>query len=216
MNVKGVIFDFDGTLFDTMSIWLTAGSDYLTALGYEPEQDLGKKLSPMSLQQSSEYLKEAYALPFSVEEVMEGINKTVENFYFYRAEPKEDIIPFLKALQRAGVKMCIATATDHYQIEAALGRHDMLEFFSDIVTCSEVGHGKDEPHVFEAALEAIHTEKSETIVFEDAYHAAKTAKDAGFYVVGVSDAYEPRTDELKHFTDAYVSNFSEAEKLLLI
>ncbi len=63
MSIKGIIFDFDGTLFDSMSIWETAGTDYLTSLGYTAEKDLSKKLKAMSLTQSAEYLKENYALP---------------------------------------------------------------------------------------------------------------------------------------------------------
>ncbi len=209
MSIKGIIFDFDGTLFDSMSIWETAGTDYLTSLGYTAEKALRKKLKAMSLTQSAEYLKESYALPLSVSEIMDGVNKTVEDFYFYRAMPKENVINVLSALQKKGIKMCIATATDRYQVEAALKRCDMLHYFDAIFTCTEVGHGKDEPYIFEIARESMGTDKSETAVFEDAYHAAKTAKEAGFYVIGIYDRYEKRTEGLRELADVYINNFSE-------
>ncbi len=214
MSIKGCIFDFDGTLFDSMSIWETAGTDYLTSLGYTAEKDLSKKLKAMSLAQSAEYLKEAYSLPMSVEEIMDGVNKTVEEFYFHRAMPKDNVVNILTYLKAKRIKMCIATATDRYQVEAALKRCDMLHYFDAIFTCTEVGHGKDEPHIFELACEYLGTDKSETAVFEDAYHAAKTAKDAGFCVVGVYDQYEKRTAELKVFADVYVNSFYEIGALL--
>ena len=44
MSIKGIIFDFDGTLFDSMSIWETAGADYLSSLGYTAEEGLSEKL----------------------------------------------------------------------------------------------------------------------------------------------------------------------------
>lgn len=47
--IKGIIFDFDGTLFDSMSIWDTVGDDYLRSMGREPEEDLKEKLKPLSL-----------------------------------------------------------------------------------------------------------------------------------------------------------------------
>lgn len=216
MSIKGIIFDFDGTLFDSMSIWETAGTDYLTSLGLTAEKDLSQKLKAMSLLQSAEYLKENYALSLSIAEIMGGVNKTVEDFYLYRAMPKENVLPFLSALKDKGIKMCIATAADRYQMEAALRRCDMLQYFDAIFTCTEVGHGKDEPYIFEYACEHLGTDKLETAVFEDAYHAARTAKDAGFYVVGIYDRYEKRTEELKAFADIYVSSFYETDKLLNI
>ncbi len=80
-----------------------------------------------------------------------------------------------------------------------------------IFTCTEVGHGKDEPDIYEAGRRAMGTEKSETAVFEDAYYAVKTAKNAGFFVAGVYDRYEKQTEEIKKFADAYIENFSDLE-----
>ncbi len=214
MNIKGIIFDFDGTLFDSMSIWETAGVDYLKAIGKEAEPDLWKKLKTMSLLQSAEFLKAAYDLSDTTEKIMDGINHTVEDFYFYHAMPKEYVIPILSKFQKKGIKMCIATATDRYQVEAALKRCDMLHFFDAIFTCSEVGHGKDEPYIFELACEYLNTPKYETAVFEDAYHAAKTAKDAGFFVIGIYDRYEKRTEEIKELSDRYFKYFAEMENLI--
>ncbi len=214
--IKGVIFDFDGTLFDSMRIWVEAGELYLKSVGMTAEKDLWKKLKTMSLLQSAEYLKDAYSLPMSVKNIMDGINKTIENFYFYHAMPKDNVIDVLSDLKKKGIKMCIATATDRYQVEAALKRCNMHGYFDAIFTCTEIGHGKDEPYIFEVAREAMGTDKSETAVFEDAYHAAKTAKEAGFYVIGVYDRYEMRTAELKVLADVYVNSFSEIGELLYI
>ncbi len=216
MSIKAVIFDFDGTLFDSMSIWETAGSDYLASLGRTAEKGLSQKLETMSLRQSAKYLKETYALPLSVTEIMDGINKTIEDFYFHRVMPKDHVTALLSAYQNKGIKMCIATATERYQIEAALKRCNMLHYFDAIFTCSEVGHGKDEPDIFETACEFMAAAKTETAVFEDAYHAAKMAKDCGFYVVGVYDPYEKHAEQLKELADLYINSFSEPEKLLNI
>ncbi len=209
MDFKGLIFDLDGTLLDSMSIWETAGEDYIRSLGYEVEPDLRRTLTTMSLVQCAEYLQQKFALPMTVEEVINGINKSVEGKYFYDVQPKEHVIPFLERMYSKGMKMCVATATDRYQVEAALKRCGMSKYFGEIFTCSEVGSSKNEPHIYDRAREYLGFGKDEVAIFEDAYHAAKTAKNAGYYVVGLADKYERHQEELKTLADVFVDNLSE-------
>ena len=205
--IQGIIFDFDGTLFDSMFIWDTAGEVYLRSIGKEPEDDLQKILKPMSLLQSAEYVREKYHIPLSVEEIMDGVNRTVEGFYFHTVEPKPGVIDFLEELHRRNIKMCIATATDRYQVEAALQRCGMLRFFSKVFTCTEVGSGKDRPDIFRRAMEHLQTDRKTTAVVEDAYHAIHTAKQDGFLVVGVYDSHESRQQELLRLADVFLSDY---------
>ena len=205
--IQGIIFDFDGTLFDSMFIWDTAGEVYLRSIGREPEADLQKVLKPMSLLQSAEYIREKYQIPLSVEEIMDGVNRTVEGFYFHTVEPKPGVIDFLEELHHRNIKMCIATATDRYQVEAALQRCKMRHFFSEIFTCTEVGSGKDRPEIFRKAMEYLQTDRTTTAVVEDAYHAAFTAKQDSFMVVGVYDSYEGRQQELMSLVDVFLSDY---------
>ena len=205
--IRGVIFDFDGTLFDSMFIWETAGEVYLRSIGKKPEADLQKVLKPMSLLQSAEYICEKYHITLSVEDIMDGVNRTVEDFYFHTVEPKLGVIDFLGELYRRNIKMCIATATDRYQVEAALQRCGMRHFFSEIFTCTEVGSGKDRPEIFRKAMEHLQTDRSNTVVVEDAYHAAHTAKQDGFMVVSVYDSHESRQQELLQLADVFLPDY---------
>ena len=205
--IQGIIFDLDGTLFDSMFIWDTAGEVYLRSIGREPEADLQKVLKPMSLLQSAQYIREKYNIPLSVEDIMDGVNRTVEGFYFHTVEPKPGVIDFLEELHRRNIKMCIATATDRYQVEAALQRCKMRYFFSEIFTCTEVGSGKDRPDIFRKAMEHLQTDRSNTAVVEDAYHAAFTAKQDGFMVVGVYDSHESRPQELLQLADVFLPDY---------
>lgn len=207
MTLKGAIFDFDGTLFDSMSIWDTVGEDYLRSIGYEPKAGLREMLSTLSLRQGAEFMQKDYALPLTVPEIMEGINQTVEDYYFHTVQPKPGVPEFLENLRNQDVKMCIATATDRYQIEAALKRCHLDGYFCEIFTCTNVGHGKDEPHIFEAALAWLGIPKEDTLVFEDAYHAILTAKKAGFRVAAVYDAHESHQTEIRELADHYIERF---------
>ena len=205
--IQGIIFDFDGTLFDSMFIWDTAGEVYLRSIGKEPEADLQKVLKLMSLLQSAQYIREKYQIPLSVEEIMDGVNRTVEGFYFHTVEPKPGVTAFLEELHRRNIKMCIATATDRYQVEAALQRCKMRHFFSEIFTCTEVGSGKDRPDIFRKAMEHLQTNRSTTAVVEDAYHAVYAAKQDGFLVVAVYDSHESRQQELLQLADVLLPDY---------
>ena len=207
MRIKCAIFDFDGTLFDSMYIWENAGAIYLRSLGKEPNLSLQEEVRTLSLYQSACYLKDEYDIELSVEEIMVGINQTIEHFYLYEVQPKAGVIMFLQKLKQQGTTMCIATASDRYQIEAALKRCNMLEYFDEIFTCTEVGHGKDEPYIYRTAMNYYEADRSNTIIYEDALHAIRTAKKDGFKVVAVFDKSEMHQDEIKHLADYYVADF---------
>ena len=211
--IQGMIFDFDGTLFDSMFIWDAAGETYLRSIGKEPADDLQSILKPMSLHQSADYLRVHYSIPLSTEEIMDGINRTVETFYFHTVEPKPGVIGFLEELTRKGMRMCIATATDRYQVEAALERCGMRHFFSEIFTCTEIGSGKDQPLIFRKAMEHLGTDRSNTVIVEDAWHAIRTAKSDGFIVAAVFDVHESMQRSIRETADIYLTDYSDLDPL---
>ena len=209
--LKAAIFDFDGTLFDSNYVWVTAGERFFQSIGIAPKSSLQEEIRTMSLYQSACYIQKEYKLFLTVEEIMEGINQTVEDAYFYEVQPKPGVIPFLHALKVADIRMCIATATDRYQIEAALKRCDMLDLFEKIFTCSEVGRGKDNPVIFRKAMEYLGTDRSNTVIFEDALHAVQTANADGFLTVGICDPYIQEREQLQALCDCCLTDFSQTE-----
>ena len=212
MKLKCAIFDFDGTLFDSMFIWDNVGEIYLRSLEKEPKPSMREDVRALSLYQSACYFKQEYDLSLSLEEIMTGINQTIEHFYIYEVLPKPGVADFLKRMHKAGISMCIATASDRYQIEAALSRCGMEHYFEAIFTCSEVGHGKDEPVIFQKAMEHFGADRSSTIVFEDAIHAIQTTKADGFTVVAVFDDSEKRQAEIRDLADCYIADFEDTEE----
>lgn len=209
--IQGIIFDFDGTLFDSMFIWDTAGAAYLRSIGKEPAEDLQSVLKPLSLHQSASYLKERYGIPQSVQDIMDGINRTVEAFYLETVLPKPGAVELLEALSLKGIRMCIATATERYQVEAALVRCGIRRFFSEIFTCTEVGSGKDQPQIFRMAMAHLGTDRSNTVVVEDAWHAIRTAKNDGFIVAAVYDSYENMQSSVREAADIYLGDYSDLD-----
>ena len=210
--IRGAVFDADGTLLDSMPMWSGVGSGYLRRnFGIEAREDLDERFKDMSLYQSALCLKEEYDLPLSIEEIGAGINKMVDHLYADSVELKPGVMALLDSLHQRGVKMCVATASEAYQISMALERCGASHYFEKVISCVDVGHGKDEPDVFREALKLLGTSKDETYVFEDAVYAVRTAKAEGLKCIGIYEATMPQQEELKGLTEFYIKDYRELE-----
>ena len=210
-DIRGAIFDMDGTLLDSMSVWETLGADYLRTQGIEPRPGLREQIRNMSMREVARYYQSAYGLHLSEIQIISGINALLMRFYRDQAALKPGAAALLKTLAGRGVRMCVATATDRPLVEAALKRTGIRGYFEEIFTCSETGCGKDRPYIYETAWTRLGTPRAATWVFEDALYAVKTARAAGFPVVGVFDRYERRTAEAARLSSIYVQSLTELE-----
>ena len=214
MKLQGAIFDLDGTLLDSMFIWSTIGEEYLRSRGIAPREKLNEIFKNMSLLQAAQYYQTEYNLQGSTQEIMDGVNRMIWHYYEQQVQPKAGVVAVLQLLKQHHIKMCVATATDEPLAKIALQRTGLLPYFKKILTCGDIGHGKDEPDIYHAARRCLQTPQSGTWVFEDALHAAQTAKNAGYPVIGVYDPAEKNADALRGIADYYIHSFEEMEALL--
>lgn len=208
--IKGAIFDIDGTLLDSMPVWESAGARYLATLGIKAKPDLKEKLDALSLPEGALYMQKEYGLSVSTEDILQGIDQVVKDFYYKEATMKPGVLSLLKLLKANNVKMILVTATDADMARAALVRNGIWQDFTGMITCEEAGAGKTNPKIFELAKERLQTKKEETWVFEDSLYAIKTATEAGFPVCSIFDAYsEKNIREIRGLSDIYVEDFEE-------
>ncbi len=185
--IRGAIFDVDGTLLDSSAVWDDAGAKYLATLSITAEEGLGRKLFTMSLDEGALYMKETYHLIQTTEEILAGVLQVVEDFYYNEAPLKEGAADFVKTMDKKGIPMVIASSSKKEHIHAALTRLGIEHYFRHIFTCNEVGIGKHDPKIFFEAAAFLGTKPDKTWVVEDGLYAMKTAKAAGFKVLGVYD-----------------------------
>lgn len=208
--IKGVIFDIDGVLLDSLGIWDDLGARYLMSIGVKPEEGLNEILFSMSMEQGSSYLNEHYHLNKNDVEVHMGITQMIEDFYFDEVLPKPGAKEILEFFKAKGIKMTAATSSPRIHVEKALERNGMLCFIDKLFTNTEVGASKHEPKIYNQAAAFLGTKPDETLVFEDSLYALKTAKDAGFVTVGVYDIKgEIDQEGVKNTGDHYVKELDE-------
>lgn len=210
MSVKYIIFDMDGTLLDSLSVWADSDREFITGLGLEYEPKCSLAMKKMHFDSACEYLVKEFSLPFSAEETGRRILEIVEEHYINGVPLKDGAEELLAAAKNAGIKMCVATSNKKSLAEASLKAKGIMDYFEFVLTSDEVGCGKESPEIFLKAAERLGAVPSETAVFEDSIHAVLSAKSAGFKVVGVYDPLCPEEfEEIKKYADMSVKSFKE-------
>ncbi len=205
--IKGVIFDIDGTLLDTMPFWTDVGARYLKSVHVEAREGLGRILFSMTLEEGTRYLKEAYSLPYTEEEIRRGVLDQIAHFYQQEADFKPGMKEILRKYHEAGTPMVLATTNDRQLAVNAFTRLGVMDWFHGIYTATELNTSKKEPFIYETAARSMGTLIEETAVYEDVLHAIATAKKAGFHTVAVYDSCsEDDWDEIIEIADETIGD----------
>lgn len=213
--VKGVIFDMDGTLLDSMPTWKGIGAKLLANNGIMPPEDIEERLKELSFIDTANYFINDLGLQMSEEEVVAGINDLMRQAYAEYIPLKTGAKQLLESLKNKGYKMGVATATDKELALLGLKRLEILDYFDVVVSCGDIGHWKDEPMIYKETTKMMGLEEAEVVIVEDAGYCVKTAKEAGFKVVGVYDAAaELETEMIKALSDHYMLDLTEMEAWL--
>ncbi|MBP3333487.1 MAG: HAD family phosphatase [Clostridia bacterium] len=218
MKIDGAIFDMDGTLVDSLIVWdfmwSEMGRMYLGDENFRPSREADKAVRTMILSDAMEYIHKLYSLGESGKELFNTANELIITFYKETVELKKGALELLEYLYKKGVKMCIASATATDLIEIALEHCKIRKYFSDILSCSEIGKGKDSPEIYLEALRCLDTPKESTWVFEDSFVALNTVSNIGLHTVGIYDKNNFDNDKSEMLADIYVSDGESLAKII--
>jgi len=185
----GMILDFDGTVLDSMQVWLGLAQDFLRSNGAEPRPDLDDKLANCAdLIAGAAWLQKEYDLKLTPEQTLQGLLDLL-NARYLACQLKPGAEEFLREAGRRGFRLVIGTASDRKAVESILAKHGLLDLFLDIITTGETGLDKKDPAFYWTALERLGTRRRDTWLFDDAPFCIGTAHSCGLRTAGVPDMF---------------------------
>ena len=209
-DCRGMIFDLDGTLLDSMGGWSQIDVNFLAKRGIDLPEDYQQAVTPMGARQAADYTIERFHLPDTPEMLMEEWLSMAYEAYSRDIPLKPYAYEYVEKLYREGKKLAIATSSDRYLVLPALERTGLLPMMTSVVTAAEVSRGKGFPDIYQRAAEHLGLRASDCAVYEDIIEGIRGAKAGGFLAVGV---YEKQNEEnyqqIRAESDLYIHSFRE-------
>ncbi|MEG0376980.1 MAG: HAD family phosphatase [Eubacterium sp.] len=209
-NYKGAIFDFDGTLVDSMDLWHEIDIAYLKRHGKLCPDDLPYEIAGKSFNETADYFKKRFDIPDSVEHIMEEWTTMSHDTYLLQIDFKPGALNLLKSLHQNGTKLAIATSNNRMTTEAYFKKHNAYNLFESMCFTGEVGKGKPDPSVFLEAARCLGASPNDCLAFEDTLEGVQAAKAAGMDTIAVADLWQgTQLEKIKILADDYILGFDD-------
>ena len=203
------LFDFDGTLVDSMPVYIGAMLRILDENHIEYGEDLVRIITPLGINGAAEYYREL-GLDLPVETIAARAKEYMLEGYLHHIPAKSNVEQTLKALKARGARLNVLTASPHLTLDACLKRLGLFDLFENVWSCEDFNTTKADPTIYRMAAERLGVAVDEILFLDDNLNADKTAKEAGMKVCGVYDASSAEyAEEMKAVCDGYITDFSE-------
>lgn len=207
--MKTYLFDFDGTLVDSMPTYISVMLRILDEHQIPYQGDIVKKITPLGYVYTAKYYKEL-GIDLPEEEIVSLMHEYAAYEYTYHVPAKSNVIPVLRALKARGDHLNILTASPHEMLDPCLKRLGIWELFDHIWSCEDFSTSKADPNIYLMAAKKMGVPVDEVLFLDDNYNADKTAKAAGMMVCGVyDDSSKEYEAQIRIVADAYIKDFAE-------
>jgi len=213
VKYKTYLFDFDGTLVDSMPTFVSVMLRILDENSIKYDEGIVKIITPLGYAGTAEYFKKM-GLSLPKDEIIRLMDEYAYNEYAHTIQAKAHVISVLKRLKSEGADLNILTASPHRVLDVCLKRLGIYELFNNVWSCDDFGTTKADPDIYVMAAEKLGQPVESILFLDDNYNADKTAKTAGMKVCGVFDASSADyADDIKGVSDYYIYDFSELPDL---
>ena len=204
------LFDFDGTLVDSMPTFVSAMLRILDENGICYGSDIIKIITPLGLSGTAEYYIEQMGVKMSREQLMGVMKNYMMDVYFHTIPAKMNVPEVLRELKNRGARLNVLTASPHITLDACLKRLGLWELFDNVWSCDDFNTTKADPQIYVRAAEKMNTTVENVLFLDDNLNADQTAKAAGMQVCGVYDeSSKDYVEQMKAANDYYIYDFQE-------
>jgi len=208
-DFSAVIFDFDGTLGDSMWVWENIDDLFCERHGLVLPDTYYDDLTTLSFEQTARFFQEDLGVKMTTEEIADEFNYLAHASYAGEVACKPGAHRYLEILKNRGVAIGIATSLSWYLLEAVLESNGIQEYFDDMAFCDE-SHGKGEPDVYLLAAERLGARPEDCLVFEDIVVGIESAHRAGMTAGAVIDPhYQQDSTLIKQIADFHIETFED-------
>lgn len=211
------IFDFDGTLVDSMPHWSEKMLNILRTTNTPYPADVIKRITPLGDLGTAKYFRDELGVPLTLEEMFARMDAYALPKYRDVIGLKEGVLDYLtllRTLRNDGCSLHVLTASPHKMVDPCLKRLGIFDWFGNVWSCDDFGTTKSNPQIYVEAVKRIGADIADAVFFDDNIHAVKTSLKAGLYTIGVYDASgEDFTEEMKAVSDLYLPTFAGAPLL---
>ena len=206
---KTYLFDFDGTLVDSMPTFAKVMIRILEENNIKYGDDIVKIITPLGYRGTAEYFR-TLGLSRSVEELVSTMNEYAKSEYENSIGAKSGVIEALRSLHARGASLNILTASPHIMLDPCLIRLGIFELFDNVWSCDDFGTTKANPEIYKMAAERMGRGVDEVIFIDDNLGAVSTAKRAGMQSYGIfDDSSSDFVCEMKEASDRYIYTLTE-------
>ena len=206
--MRTYLFDFDGTLVDSMPSYCKAMLQILDENGIAYGPDIIKIITPLGMSGTAEFFLKL-GVPMGKEDIMRRMGELMLDAYYYHIPAKNNVVSVLQQLKREGASLNVLTASPHITLDACLKRLGIYDLFDNVWSCDDFETTKANPEIYKMAAKRLGQPITHILFLDDNLNADKTAKEAGMPVCGVYDASSSEyTQEIKEATDFYIEDFA--------
>lgn len=207
------IFDFDGTLVDSMPTWSGVHVNALKSAGIPVPDDFVQTITPLGNYRASQYTI-SLGLDVSLESYLDFVSKTLYEAYTTRIELRSGVKEKLSELRAAGHSLNVLTASPHHYLDPCLRRHGIYDLFDKVWTIEDFGYTKAQTIIYTEAARRLDASIDRCVFVDDNATAVETAKKTGMYTVGIFDeTSKDFAPQLKAVSDLYIEDFSQIPSL---
>ena len=212
--IDGVIFDMDGTMFDTERMWATFWEPALAALGLPYREGLAEAARGTAGVTTRNVVRQFYGPDCDAEAIVDSLHRVADEVFFSAPVPKKPGLDALLAWQKARhIPMAVASSSREAMIRHNLDVWGLTQDFTAIVSGQHVAHSKPDPEIFLLTAQKLDVEPSCCLVLEDSYNGVRAGAAGGFVTVMVPDLV-PADDEMKRLYTMECASLEEVlEKL---